>query len=52
MDEEFLAVLLLSVVEYLFEFPFWLIANDHRFRAGVSSAGELSVIILMIKLQD
>ena len=50
MDKEFMAVLLLSVVEYLFDLPFWLIANDHGFRAGESSGGELSIIILMIKL--
>ena len=47
-----MAVLLLSVVEYPFNLPFWLIANDHGFRAGESSNRELSVIILMIKLQD
>ena len=52
MDKEFMAVLLLSVVEYFFDLPFWLVANDHRFRAGESSGGELSIIILMIELQD
>ena len=50
MDKEFMALLLLSMVEYLFDLPFWLIANDHGFRAGESSGGKLSIIILKIKL--
>ena len=52
MDKEFMVVLLLSVVEYLFDLLFWLVVNDHGFRVGESSPWELSVIILMIKLQD
>jgi len=52
MDKEFMAVLLLSVVEYLFDLPFCLFANDHGLWACESSGRELSLIILMIELQD